>query len=159
MAMEPKVKEAVDKQSEFIKTYLQRTNAGVGASADAASGEAARAAAQTYIYDCTVSLAGVGGNYLAVEFKRNGARFALFEGGFGPGAGGYTGWGSAIFNMPIENVMGQTCPFTIELIVVIGGTCHVQITNFNNFIGYIPTSGIGIGGGLGAGGGTFKQAS
>jgi hypothetical protein len=146
--MEPQVKEAVDKQREFIKTYLEGT------------GSLERAgAAQTYIYDCTASLAGIGGNYLAVEFKRNGARFALFEGGFGPGVGAYTGWGSAIFNQPIENVMGQTCPFTIEIIGILGGTCHVQITNFNNFIGYIPTSGIGIGGGVGAGGGTFKQAS
>jgi hypothetical protein len=145
MEMEPQVKEAVDKQREFIKTYLEGTGSLEGAGA-----------AQTYIYDCTVSLAGMGGNYLAVDFKRNGARFALllrepcFEGGFG--AGIYTGWGRAIFNQPIENQIGQTCPFTIETISLVGTTNHVQITNFNNnFIGAISSSGIGIGGGVGCG--------
>ena len=144
--MDQSVKERVDEHHERVKDYLEKLNAG-GA-----------AALTTYSYDCTVSIGAAGGGYLNVDFKKNGSRFARFEGGFAGGFGGYTGWGTAWFNTPIEGLIGKPGGFVVEVVGILGGTAHVQITG-EGFIGNCSTGGIGAGGGLGAGGGSFKSAS
>ena len=137
--MENTVKEIIEKQQAFVSKYL------VGAGAPAT----------TYTYDCQVSIASVGGGYLNVDFKKNGSVFAKFQGGFGGGIGGYTGWGKAWFDKPVEELIGQTAGFTVEVVGILGGTAHVQITNASNFIGNCSTGGVGIGAGVGAGAGKF----
>jgi hypothetical protein len=137
--MENTVKEIIAKQQEFVSKYL----GGAGASAT------------TYSYDCQVSIASAGGGYLNVDFKKNGSVFAKFQGGFGGGIGGYTGWGKAWFDKPVEELIGQTAGFTVEVVGILGGTAHVQITNASNFIGNCSTGGVGIGAGVGAGAGKF----
>ncbi len=112
-------------------------------------------ASTTYTYDCMVSIGAVGGGFLNVDFKKNGSTFAQFSGGFGGGVGAYTGWGKAWFDTPVELLIGKSGPFVVEVVGVLGGTAHVQITG-SGFIGNCSTGGIGIGAGVGAGGGTFK---
>lgn len=114
------------------------------------------ATAKTYTYDCMVSLASAGGGYLNVDFKKGNKLIAQFQGGYGGGVGGYTGWGTAWFNKPVEELLGQTAGFTVEVVGVLGGTAHVQITNADTFIGNCSTGGVGIGAGIGVGAGTFK---
>jgi hypothetical protein len=152
--MDQQVQESLHKQQEIVKRYLENAHV---ASTAAATTATARAAATTYSYDCQVSIAAVGGGFLNVDFKKNGSTFAQFSGGFGGGVGGYTGWGTAWFNTPVEDLIGQGAAFTVEVVGVLGGTAHVQITNANSFIGNCSTGGVGIGGGVGAGGGTFKK--
>jgi len=142
--MDDSVKTTLEKQKPIVKKYLE--------------GAAANAAAATYSYDCTVSLASAAGGYLNVDFKKNGSRFARFEGGFAGGFGGYTGWGKAWFNTPVEDLIGKGGAFVVEVVGIIGGTAHVQITG-DGFIGNASTGGIGAGGGIGAVGGSFKSAS
>ena len=60
--MDDSVKTTLEKQKPIVKKYLE--------------GAAANAAAATYSYDCTVSLASAAGGYLNVDFKKNGSRFA-----------------------------------------------------------------------------------
>lgn len=141
--MEQQVKEAFDNQREVIEKHLEGL-------AEAATGT-------TYSYDCQVSIASAGGGFLNVDFKKNGSTFAQFSGGFAGGVGGYTGWGTAWFNTPIEDLIGKSAAFTIELVGILGGTAHVQITDGSGFIGNCSTGGIGIGGGVGAGGGKFSK--
>lgn len=121
-------------------------------------GDASAASATTYSYPCTVTVAGAAGGILVVEFKKDGRVFAQFK---GPTAGaifgGYTGWGTAWFNKPVEELIGQSAAFVVEVVGVLGGTAHVQITNADNFIGNCSTGGIGAGGGLSTGGGTFSR--
>lgn len=140
--MDQNVKKSIDKHQETVKKYLEA--------------DAANAAANTYSYDCQVSLASAGGGYLNVDFKKGGSRFARFEGGFAGGFGGYTGWGTAWFNTPVEDLIGKAGAFAVEVVGVLGGTAHVQITG-DGFIGNCSTGGIGAGGGVGAGGGSFKS--
>jgi hypothetical protein len=102
-----------------------------------------------------VSLGSAGGGYLNVDFKKNGSRFARFEGGFAGGFGGYVGWGTAWFNTPVEGLIGKSGGFTVEVVGILGGTAHVQIVG-DGFIGNCSTGGIGAGGGVGAGGGKFQ---
>src|SRR6476469_2080214 len=106
--MDYSVKTTLEKQKPIVKKYLE--------------GAAANAAAATYSYDCTVSLASAAGGYLNVDFKKNGSRFARFEGGFAGGFGGYTGWGKAWFNTPVEDLIGKGGAFVVE---VVGITAHV----------------------------------
>ena len=71
------------------------------------------------------------------------------EGGFAGGFGGYTGWGKAWFNTPVEDLIGKGGAFVVEVVGIIkGGTAHVQITG-DGFIGNASTGGIGAGGGIG----------
>lgn len=141
--METELKERVDAAQAAARDYL-------------AAGDTQEAAA-TYGYDCTVSLGSAGGGYLNVDFKKNGSTFAQFQGGFAGGFGGYTGWGKAWFNTPVENLIGKSGAFVVEVVGILGGTAHVQITG-DGFIGNCSTGGIGAGGGVGAGGGSFKSA-
>ena len=140
--MDQSVKEGLDQHQEVVRKYLE------GATA-------ADAAATTYSYDCTVSLASAAGGYLNVDFNKNGSRVARFQGGFAGGFGGYLGWGTAWFNTPVEGLIGKAGAFAVEVIGILGGTAHVQITG-TGFIGNCSTGGIGAGGGLGAGGGNFE---
>jgi hypothetical protein len=140
VVMDKNVKEQLDKHHTAVTQYLK--------SADVA--------ATTYTYDCVVSLAAAAGGFLNVDFKKDGKLIAQFQGGYGGGVGGYTGWGTAWFNKPVEELIGQTAGFTVEVVGVLGGTAHVQITNVNNFIGNCSTGGIGIGAGIGVGAGSFK---
>lgn len=112
-------------------------------------------AAQTSTYDCTLSVASAGGGYLTIEFKTNGNTVARFQGGFAGGFGGYTGWGKAWFNTPVEGLIGKAGAFVVEIVGILGGTAHAQITG-DGFIGNCSTGGIGAGGGVGAGGGKFS---
>lgn len=122
-----------------------------------ASASGANATATTYTYDCQVSIAAAAGGVLTVTFKTNGNEVAQFIGGLGGAiAGGYTGWGKAWFNTPVENLKGKSAGFTLELVGVLGGTAHVQITDGSTFIGNCSTGGIGIGGGAAAGVGKFS---
>ena len=54
------------------------------------------------------------------------------------GFGGYTGWGTAWFNAPVEDLIGKAGAFAVEVVGVIGGTAHVQITG-DGFIGNCST--------------------
>ncbi len=141
--MDQQVKEGLEKHQAIVKKHLESLSTAVGA------------AATTYTYDCTVSVASAGGGYLNVDFKKSGTVVAKFQGGFGGAFGGYTGWGTAWFSVPVEGLIGQSAAFTVEVVGVLGGTAHVQITNASNFIGNCSTGGIGIGGGVGVGGGKF----
>lgn len=142
--MDQATQDGLNKHKDIVANFL-------------ASGSA-QATAETYSYDCTVSIATAGGGYLNVDFKKDGNVFAKFQGGFGGGVGGYTGWGKAWFSKPVEQLIGQSAGFTVEVVGVLGGTAHVQITNVNNFIGNCSTGGVGIGGGIGVGGGKFVAA-
>jgi hypothetical protein len=139
--MDQSVKESLGKHRESVKKYL----------------ESANAAATTYSYDCMVSLGGAGGGYLNVDFKKDGTRIAQFQGGFAGGVGGYTGWGTAWFNTPVEKLIGKSAPFALELVGVLGGTANVQIAG-DGFIGDCTTGGVGIGAVVAAGEGSFKAA-
>jgi hypothetical protein len=139
--MELSLKQNLEKHQQVVKKYLE--------SVDTAN------PAATFSYDCTVSLASAAGGYLNVDFKKNGSRFARFEGGFAGGFGGYTVWGTAWFNTPVEGLIGKAGGFIVEVVGILGGTAHVQITG-DGFIGNCSTGGIGVGGGIGAGGGSFK---
>lgn len=141
--MDQNVKDGLEKHQEIVKKHLANVSASAGT------------AATTYTYDCTVSVASAGGGYLNVDFKKNGTVVAKFQGGFAGAFGGYTGWGTAWFSVPVEGLIGQSAAFTVEVIGILGGTAHVQITNVNNFIGNCSTGGIGAGGGVGVGGGKF----
>jgi hypothetical protein len=143
--MDQSVKDALAKRQEAVKKYLETV-------------DPANPPANTYSYDCTVSLGSAGAGYLNVDFLKNGSRFARFEGGFGGGFGGYTGWGTAWFNTPVEGLIGKAGGFTVEVVGIVVGTAHVQIFG-EGFIGDCSTWGVGAGGGLGAGGGDFKKAS
>src|SRR5262245_55541137 len=154
IVMDQQVQEGLNKHQEIIKQYLENANA---ASTAAAPRGTPTAAATTYSYDCQVSIPTAGGGFLNVDFKKNGSTFAQFSGGFGGGVGADTGWGTAWFDKPVENLIGQGAAFTVEVVGVLGGTAHVQITNVNNFIGNCSTGGVGIGAGVGVGGGTFKK--
>ena len=138
--MEKTVQEGVEKHQDFVKKYLE-----------------GGAPATTYSYSCMVSIASAGGGFLNVDFKKDGSVFAQFQGGFAGAVGAYTGWGTAWFDTPVEELIGQTAGFTVEVVGVLGGTAHVQITNASNFIGNCSTGGIGIGGGVGVGAGKFVQ--
>jgi hypothetical protein len=136
--MDQNLKEAVDKQRSEASKLME-------------SGELAKA--KTYSYSCQVSVAGIGANFLNVDFKNG----VSFSGGFGPGVGAYTGFGTAWCNKPVEDMKGRSAGFTIEIIGVLGGTAHVQIANADaGFICNCSTGGVGIGGGIGAGGGKFS---
>jgi hypothetical protein len=135
----------VTKSQEIVKNYLE-------------SIDAANVAANTYSYDCMVALGSAGGGYLNVDFKKNGSRFARFEGGFAGAFGAYVGWGTAWFNTPVEGLIGKLGGFAVEVVGILGGTAHVQITG-DGFIGNCSTGGIGAGGGVGGGAGKFVSAS
>ena len=141
--MDKNVKESLDKHQAVVKKYVE-------------SAAATSAAATTYSYDCMVSLGSAGGGYLNVDFKKNGSRVARFEGGFAGAFGAYVGWGTAWFNTPVEGLIGKAGAFAVEVIGILGGTAHVQITG-EGFIGNCSTGGIGAGGGVGAGGGKFEK--
>jgi hypothetical protein len=134
--MDHTVQEEVNKQREVVSKFLE-------------SGELKTA--QTYSYSCQVSLAGIAGNFLNVDFKNG----TSFSGGYGGGVGAYTGWGSAWSNKPVESMKGKSAGFTVEVIGILGGTAHVQIAG-EGFICNCSTGGIGIGAGVGAGGGKFS---
>jgi hypothetical protein len=154
--MDQKVKEAVEKQREAATKFLQ--SAGLQTAGPGVSAAVPKIAATTYSYPCTVSLAvGVAG-YVVVIFSKNGSPFAKFEGGFAPGFGGYTGWGTAWFNKPVEELIGRTAGVAVEVVGILGGTAHVQIADVD-FIGNCSTGGIGIGAGAGAGAGKFSSYS
>ncbi len=122
-----------------------------------AGASAADATATTYAYDCQVAIAAAGGGVLTVTFKKSGKEVAQFIGGLGGAAfGGYVGWGGAWFNTPVENLKGKGAAFTLEVVGILGGTAHVQMTDSSTFIGNCSTGGIGIGGGAAAGGGKFS---
>ncbi|MDP5307175.1 hypothetical protein [Paracoccus spongiarum] len=140
--MDSDVKERVQESQAAARSFL------AGADAKALA---------TSTYDCTVSIGAAGGGYLNVDFKTNGNTIAQFQGGFAGGFGGYTGWGKAWFNTPVEGLIGKSGAFVVEVVGIIGGTAHVQITG-DGFIGNCSTGGIGAGGGVGAGGGSFKAA-
>jgi hypothetical protein len=141
--MDAKAKEGIEKHQQIIKRHFED------------AGTAPTAAAQTYEYDCHVSLAGIGAGYVAVNFSKDGRQVAQFQGGFAPGVGGYTGWGRAWFNVPVEGLIGQTAGCGVEVVGVFGGTAHVQITDADKFIGNCSTGGVGIGAGVGSGAGKF----
>lgn len=73
--MDQALKSSLDKQRAAVANYLEGT-------------DATKIAATTYSYDCMVSLGSAGGGYLNVDFKKNGSRFARFEGGFAGAFGG-----------------------------------------------------------------------
>jgi len=135
----------ITKSQEILKDYLENT-------------DAANVAANTYSYACMMSVGVAGGGYLNVDFKKNGSTFAQFQGGFALGFGGYVGWGTAWFNTPVEGLIGKSGAFAVEVIGILGGTGHVQITG-DGFIGNCSTGGIGAGGCVGAGGGKFVKSS
>ena len=140
--MDAEVKDRVESAHAAARDFLENTTAD--------------AAASTYSYPCTVTVASAGGGYLNVDFKKDGNVFAQFQGGFAGAFGGYTGWGTAWFNTPVENLIGKAGGFVVEVVGILGGTAHVQITG-DGFIGNCSTGGIGAGGGVGAGGGSFKS--
>jgi hypothetical protein len=139
--MDQSAKESLGKHQESVRKYL----------------ESANAAATTYSYDCMVSLGGAVAGYLNVDFKKDGTRIAQFQGGFAGGVGGYTGWGTAWFNTPVEKLIGKSAPFVLELVGALGATANVQIAG-EGFIGACSTVGVGIGAVAGAGVGSFKAA-
>ena len=141
--MDASIQEAVDKNKPLAEQLVARL------------GDAQNTAA-TYSYDCQVSVASAGGGFLNVDFKKNGKKIAQFKGGFGGGVGGYTGWGTAWFDTPVESLIGKSGAFTIEVVGILGGTAHVQISDASTYIGNCSTGGVGIGGGVGAGGGKFS---
>lgn len=140
--MDQAVKDAVDRHRDAASKYLE--------------GAGKNAAAATFSYDCTVSLGSAGGGYIVVEFKKNGSTFVQFQGGGGGGFGAYTGWGTAWFNTPVENLIGKAGAFFCEVVGILGGTAHVQITG-DGYIGNASTGGIGAGGGVIVGGGSFNK--
>jgi hypothetical protein len=140
--MDQQAQDSLTKHKESVNKYLQ-------------SADIAKVAANTYSYDCMVAVAGVGGNYLNVDFKEGGSLVAQFQGGFAPGVGGYVGWGKAWLNTPVHGLKGKAAGFTIELVGVLGGTAHVQIFG-DGILGACSTVGVGIGAATGAGGGAFK---
>lgn len=140
--MDSEVKQKIEESQAAVRAFLESAGDDVSA--------------KTYSYKCEVSIGAVGGGYLNVNFLKNGKIFAQFQGGFAGGsAGAYTGWGKAWFNTPVEQLIGDSGAFAVELIGVLGGTAHVQITG-KGFIGNCSTGGIGVGGGTGFGGGKFK---
>jgi hypothetical protein len=141
--MDQAMKESVEKSQTAVKMYLEGR-------------KAADVAATTYSYDCMVSLGSAGGGYLDVDFKKNGSTFAQFQGGFAGAFGAYVGWGTAWFNTPVEGLIGKAGAFAVEVVGILGGTAHVQITG-DGFIGNCSTGGIGAGGGVGGGGGKFNK--
>jgi len=143
--MDDKVKETIDKQQEYVGKYLEELGA--------------NAAATTYTYDVVVSMGAAGAGFINVDFKQVGSSkvFAQFKGVPVGGVGGYTGWGQAWFNKPVEELIGVTAGFTFEMVGILGATCHVQITDAKTFIGNCSTGGVGIGGGAGAGAGSFNK--
>lgn len=144
--MDASIQETIDKNEALTEQLVANLSDG-------------QKAATTYSYDCQVSTASVAGGYLNVDFKKNGKKFAQFQGAFaGPAVGGYTGWGTAWFDTPVENLIGKSGAFTIELVGILGGTAHVQISDAQNYIGNCSTGGVGIGGGVAAGGGKFVAA-
>jgi len=132
----------IQKSQEIVRQYLEST-------------DAATIDANTHSYSCRVHVVVAGGGFLAVDFAKNGKDFAQFTGGFALGAVAYTGWGTAWFNTPVEGLIGKAGAFTVEVVGVIGGTGHVQITG-DGFIGNCSTGGFGIGASVGVGGGSFK---
>jgi len=142
--MDQLLKDNLEKQKESAKKYLESIGP--------------NSVATTYSYDCMVTLGSAGGGYLNVDFKKGGSRFARFEGGFAGAFGGYVGWGTAWFNTPIEELIGKPGAFAVEVVGILGGTAHVQITG-SGYIGNCSSGGIGAGGGVGAGGGKFEKAS
>lgn len=114
-----------------------------------------RVEAGTYTYDCMLAIGAAAGGVVTVEFTANGATVAKFIGGFGGGFGGYLGWGKAWFNTPVEGLIGKSGALVVEVVGVLGGTGHVQITG-DGFIGNCSTGGIGAGAGVGVGGGKFN---
>lgn len=140
--MDWNVKAGLEKHQQIVKKFLESVSA--SSAADVA----------TSTYDRTVSVASAGGGYLNADFKKNGNVVAKFQGGFAGALGGYRGWGTAWFSVPVEGLIGQSAAFTAEVVGILGGTARGQITNANDFIGNCSTGGIGARG-AGVGGGKF----
>lgn len=139
--MDSEVQEKVAESQAAVKDFLEKAGDEVSA--------------KTYSYKCEVSTGAAGGGFLNVNFIKNGKTFAQFKGGFVGGVGAYTGWGRAWFSKPVEQLIGESGAFALELVGVLGGTAHVQITG-KGFVGDCSTGGIGVGGGVAAGGGKFS---
>jgi len=116
------------------------------------------ALAPSYTYDCTLNLSVIGGGLLVVEFRHAKVGIAALEGNKVGEIGGYTGWGTAWFNAPIESLIGQSARVSIELVETRNRTVQVQISRAGIVIGGCTTHGIGIGCGSGAGFATFKAS-
>ena len=116
------------------------------------------AASTTYTYDCRVALGSAGGGYLNVTFSRGGKEVSTFEGGFAGAFGAYVGWGTAWSSAPLEGENGRTAGFTVEVVGILAGTAHVQLTDASSFICNASTGGIGAGGGVGGGAGKFTSS-
>lgn len=139
--MDSEVQEKVAELQAAVKDFLEKAGDEVSA--------------KTYSYKCEVSTGAAGGGFLNVNFIKNGKTFAQFKGGFVGGVGAYTGWGRAWFSKPVEQLIGELGAFALELVGILGGTAHVQITG-KGFVGDCSTGGIGVGGGVAAGGGKFS---
>ena len=139
VVLDREAKAAVDKHRAAAKKWVEKPDA----------------LAETYSYDCWLSLAGLAATYLSLDLKRGGTTFEQFQGGFAPAVGGYTGWGTAWFNVPVEQLVGKNAGFSVEIVGIVGGTAHVQIFG-DDFVGAASTDGVGIGAGFGTGAGAFK---
>jgi hypothetical protein len=111
--------------------------------------------ATTYSYKCRITTGMAGAGYVHVQFSKDGHEVAEFKGVPVLGVGGYVGWGSAWSNAPVENMKGKTAGFTLEFVGILGGTASIQITDAATFICNGTTGGIGIGGGVSTGVGSF----
>lgn len=140
--MDSEVKQKVEESQAAAKAFLESAGDDVSA--------------KTYSYKCEVSIGAAAGGYLNVNFLKKGKIIAQFQGGFAGGSvGAYTGWGKARLSKRVQDLIGETAPFFVELIGVLGGTGQVQITG-KGFTGTCSTGGIGVGAGTGFGAGKFK---
>lgn len=106
-------------------------------------------------YDVIVSWAGLVGGIVNISFTNRNLRFEGVSGG--SAGGGFAGWGTAVFNFPLEELKGWEARFAIEGAGVIGGGAGVQLWAMDGrYIGKVSAGGFGIGGSFGGGQGRFK---
>lgn len=104
-----------------------------------------------YVYDCQVTISRSEGSYLTADIKRRGRVVCTFNGPVVGRVQGYTGWGTASFDTPVEELIGRPGRFEVE----VGGTTRVQIFDGRHYLGGCSVGGVGIGDGSGTGGGSF----
>lgn len=113
------------------------------------------ALASPYSYDCSVAISVIGGGVLIVEFKQDKSVIAMLKGSRLGEIGGYTGWGTAWLNIPVEELIGQPTEVRVELVVTQKSTAQVQFIQAGIVVGGCSTRGVGFGCGLGSGQGEF----